>query len=299
MEVSIIIASHNPGEALNLCLEALSNQAGISEAEIIVVDSSDDKTAETIEKRFPAVNLQHFDTPLTVPELRGRGIAIASGAIIVILDPYAIVEEGWLTAVRQAHQQFPNWIIGGTVDLYEPADRSLLDWAIYINEYGMFMPPMETAEMEILPGSNISYKRQALYDGDRPRWPVFWKTFVNWEAEAAGSPLRLFPEMAVKLYKPIPFGEFFRTRFDHGRCFAGMRVEEASQRQRLFRALTGPFIPFILLWRWANPFWSKGHKRARFMVTLPFQLLLFGNWALGETVGYLRGTGQSCRNLFS
>ena len=32
----------------------------------------------------------------------------------------------------------------------------------------------------IVPGCNVSYKRAALFEGDRPRFDVFWKTFVHW-----------------------------------------------------------------------------------------------------------------------
>jgi glycosyltransferase involved in cell wall biosynthesis len=296
--VSIVIGSHNPGKAMELCLEALVAQGGISAAEIIVADSSRDGTDEMIGERFPTVRLLHFEAPLTVPELRGHGIAAAGGEIVAILDPYSVVESGWLTAVMEAHRRYANWIIGGLVDLYVPSERTLVDWAVYINEYGMFMPPMDSAEMEILPGSNITYKRQALFDGERPRWPVFWKTFANWEAEAAGSALRLAPEMVVRLYKPVSFGDFLRTRFHHGRCFAGMRGSQGSSRERVFRAVTGPLIPFILLWRWGGRYWLKKRHREKFLLTMPLQLLLFGNWALGEMAGYLWGAGKSCDMLF-
>jgi len=34
------------------------------------------------------------------------------------------------------------------------------------------------------------------------------------------------------------------------------------------------------------------------VLTLPAQILLFSVWAWGEAWGYLRGTGQTCEQLF-
>lgn len=299
VEVSIVIAAHNARPALVQSLPALLAQEGIEAAEIIVADSSTDGTAQWVTDYFPSICLLHHDEPLTVPELRGRAIAAAQGEIIAILDPFSVVAQGWLAALRQAHRNRPNGVIGGTVDLHHSDSANWLDWALYINEYGMFMPPMPAGEMEILPGSNISYKRPLLFDeANQPRYPVFWKTFTNQAAEAAGSALWLAPEMQVSLYKPVPFVDFWRTRYHHGRCFAGMRVADAPSRERLWRAATAPLLPFLLLWRWGQRYLRKGHHRDKFLLTLPLQWLLFGTWALGELAGYLRGTGDSCRELF-
>ena len=86
---------------------------------------------------------------------------------------------------------------------------SYADWALYLNEYGLFMSPVVEGETWIVPGSNLSYKRAALFDGDdRPRYPVFWKTYVNWELEGTSSALWLDPAIRVELNKPIPFGDY-------------------------------------------------------------------------------------------
>jgi glycosyltransferase involved in cell wall biosynthesis len=298
LSVSVVIGVHNAAPVIAECLTALHAQVQPSVAEIIVADSSTDGTDQIIREQFPTVRLLHFAEPLTLAQLRGKGIAIAKGSVIAILDPYSIVNEHWLAELIQAHQHIPNLIIGGTVDLYNADEQDLLTWAIYINEYGMFMPPLEAGEMEILPGSNISYKRSALFDGEYPKHNEFWKTFVNQSMEETGSGLWQAPSIRVYLHKPIAFWDFFHTRFDHGRCFAGMRTMHLSMAERLFRALTTPLLPVVFLWRWGRRYWRKGRYRAKFLLTLPLQILLFSNWAWGECVGYCFGSGQSCRRLF-
>lgn len=293
-----MIATHNAKQVIATCLDALAQQIDPQLDEIIIADSSDDGTPEAIKAILPSGQLIHFDEPLTIPQLRGHGIAASTGEIIAILDPYSIASSGWVDQVLKAHRERPNPVIGGTVDLYNEDRQGLLAWALYINEYGMFMSPAPEGEIEILPGSNISYKRHVLFEGKIPRYSEFWKTFINWDTETAGSALWLAPAIHVRLWKPIPFSDFFRSRRDHGRCFAGMRSEEASKVERFLRAASTPLLPFVFLLRWGRRYWSRRRRRREFLLTLPLQFLFFGQWALGEFAGYCFGPNRSCQKLF-
>jgi glycosyltransferase involved in cell wall biosynthesis len=295
-ELSVVVASHNAGAAIGKCLDALSRQRGADRAEIIVADSSTDETPAIV-RRFPCVRVLHFDEPLTIPELRGHAIAAARGGIVAVLDPFSIAAENWIDAILSAHASSPSLVIGGAVDLHDAEHQTLVTWALYINEYGLFMPPLRPGPANIMPGCNVSYKRVALFDGDVPRYGVFWKTFVNWRIQAE-MPLHLAPEVVVRLFKPVSFGDFLVSRFDHGRCFAAMRPDCTVWPVRLLRAVTAPLLPPLLLWRWGRAFWSKDRNRSKLIATLPFQLLLFSVWAAGEACGYLAGGGYSCRRLF-
>ena len=293
-----MIATHNVKQVIGTCLTALAQQIDPQLDEIIIADSSDDGTPGEVTATLPECRLIHFDEPLTIPQLRGHGIAASMGEIIAILDPYSIVNSGWVDELLKAHRERPNPVIGGTVDLYNENSQGLLAWAQYINEYGMFMSPAPEGEIEILPGSNISYKRHVLFDGKTPLYPEFWKTFINWKTETTGSALWLAPNIQVRLWKPIPFLDFLRTRIDHGRCFGAMRSEQASTIERFLRAATTHLLPFIFLQRWGRRFWDRRRRRREFLLTLPLQFLLFGNWALGEFAGYCFGSRQSCQKLF-
>ncbi len=292
--LSVVIASHNAAAVIAVCLDALKAQTGSIALEVIVADSSTDATPDIISRHFPSVRLLHSDEPLSLAVLRGRGIAAAHGGIIAILDPFSVAANDWAAQVVQAHTSHNNRVIGGPVDLYCAGAASYTTWATYLNEYGLFMSPVARGVTWILPGSNLSYKRSALFDGDRPRYPVFWKTFVNWEEEAQGSPLWLEPAVRIELHKPVGFRDFLRTRYAHGRCFAGMRTRDASMATRLVRASSTILVPALQLWRWTAGFWPKGRNRGWFVATLPAQYLLFVVWSLGEASGYLRGTGQAC-----
>lgn len=311
-DLSVVVATHNAAAVIVESLQALCAQRvlepvehverieiiePVEGVEIIVADSSTDETPALV-RSFTGVRLLHFEEPLTIPELRGRGVAVANGGVIAILDPFAIVAGNWTREVLKAHRESPHPVIGGAVDLHERYDSSLFAWAIYINEYGLFMPPVEGGAVAIVPGCNVSYKRAALFDGDRPRFEVFWKTFVNWDLQNAGAVLWLAPNICVRLVKPVPFMGFLSSRFDHGRCFAGMRRAAWSPWRRSVYAAASVLLPPLMLWRWGRVYWAKRRQRTKLVLTLPLQLMLFGVWAVGEACGYMLGTGRSCRRLF-
>lgn len=298
LPLSVVIAANHAEGVLGECLAALTAQVQPGVAEVIVVAHSAQDAAANLQARFPSVCWVHLDAPASLAHLRGRGIALAQGEVIAILDPYAIVADNWLEAVRRAHHKHPHWVIGGAVDLDGATERNLLEWALYLYEYGLFMPPVACDAAEILPGCNISYKRAALFEGDTPRYPEFWKTFVNWGVEAGHSALWLEPSILVYLNKPIPFGDFLASRLAHGRCFAAMRTGSAGWGERLARGLSTPLLPWLFVWRWGRLIWRKRRHRTRWLLTLPLQWLLFAAWSLGELAGYLRGAGPSCQRLY-
>jgi glycosyltransferase involved in cell wall biosynthesis len=292
----VVIASHDTRFVIDTCLGALEQQQG-PHLEVIVADSSTDGTADRVAERYSWVRLIREAAGAPLQKLRGRGIAAARGSVIAILDPYSVAAPDWAERVIAAHASRPNMVIGGSVGLDRPETRSWTARAQYFNEYGLFMPPIRTGEGWIVPGSNVSYKREALFAGDTPRYPVFWKTFVNWDIERGGSPLWLSADIRIDLNKPIPFSDFLRTRYDHGRCFAGRRVDAASFANRTLRAASAGLIPFVLLARWTRGFWPKRRARGAFLATVPAQFLLFTVWAWGEACGYIAGSGRCCERL--
>lgn len=298
IRLSVVIAAHNASAVIETCLNALAAQSATSMLEVILADSSTDATPDIVRRQFPQVRMLHFEAPLALPVLRGHGIAAARGAIIAILDPFSVTPIDWAEQVLAAHARQDHGVVGGAVDLYRAETASYARWATYLNEYGLFMSPVARGTTWILPGSNLSYKREVLFDGAAPRYPVFWKTFVNWELERGGSPLWLDPAVRVELNKPIAFRDFMRTRYDHGRCFAGMRVADSPTWMRAIRAASTVFLPPLLLWRWSIGFWPKGRHRGRFAATIPAQFALFAVWSAGEASGYLRGSGNSCEQLY-
>jgi hypothetical protein len=58
---------------------------------------------------------------------------------------------------------------------------------------------------------------------------------------------------------------------------------------RLVRAALSPLLPPILLLRYFQIVRRTGRNRNKFLVALPWLLLLTTAWAWGEFIGYLTG----------
>jgi hypothetical protein len=294
MQLSVIIAGNGSGTPIKRCLESLMAQAD-RDVQVLVAFGGHPVLAQELAAHASRVESISYPNPAALHVLRAAALPKATGELIAILDPYSIPAEGWLAALRETHRVHANQAIGGPVDLDGAAQRGLLDWALYINEYGMFLPPMGEQDMELLPGCNVSYKRSALFEGDTPRSPELWKTFVNDRLLGLGETLLIEPRMIVRLDKSIAFSEYLLRRFDHGRCYGAMSSAELA---RLLRVAAAPLLPFVLLERWSRRFWKRGRYRDKLIATLPLQLLMFGWWIAGETVGRVFGAGKSCSRLY-
>lgn len=297
-KISVVIASHNTVNVMGECLSALLAQQEAKTTEVIVADSSSDGTAELVRDHFPRVRLLHSSEPLTVPQLRGAAIAEAHGEIIAILDPYCIVDDNWLHRLTKVHSKRADAVIGGTVELADAANQSIATWATFLSEYDAFVPPVASGPVSELTGNNLAYKRSALGELESLKRDGFWKTFFNKKLLDSGHQLWADPSLAVSLRKPIPFLEFFRSRYHHGRNFAAIRSAEIPRLERWLRAFTAPLLPALGLFRQTRRFWPKARYRREFLLAAPLLFLFHVSWAWGELWGYLRGPGRSGGQLF-
>ena len=296
--MSVVIASHDSAGAISECLLALESQEDLEKAEVIVVHSSSDGTGDLVSQRFPWVRLLTFSDSLTTPYLRGEGILVARGNVLALIDPYCIVDKGWLAELIKVHNIRPEVAIGGSVEPARPGELSMVGWATYFWEYGAFMLPLDEGPALELTGNNVSYKLRSTPGLKELKSNGFWKTFTNRELLAEGHQLWTDPRLIVQLHKKLMFWEFFCSRYHHGRCFAAMRVSASPRSQAVLYAVVAPLLPCLALARHLKSVWPKGHNRRKFLMTLPMILLFNVSWAWGELVGYLRGPGRSCAELF-
>jgi hypothetical protein len=88
-DVSVIVASHNTHAYLERCLRALGESH-----EVIVVDSlSSDGSRELVRDRFPHVRLVELDANLGYGGALNRGVALASGAYLLLMNADAWPQE--------------------------------------------------------------------------------------------------------------------------------------------------------------------------------------------------------------
>ena len=294
VKLSVVVASIYSQTVLRKCLDSILANDG-ENVEIIVTHNSIDESLSDLIAEYADVCFIEFPEKAPLPVLWAAGIARASGEIIAITDSSCVVAENWISAIFAAHQS-DSPVIGGAVEMSE--GKKLVDWAAYFCEYGQFMKPLAAGAVEVLPGNNISFKRDVLEKNKQFIENEFWKTYLCQQLQAEGIQLISAPSILVYYTKSFKFLPFLVRRFHHGRCFAGMRIKSETVFKRLLYAVGTIFLPFVFFIRIITPVLQKRRFWREFFLSLPISILAILLWSIGETFGYIAGTGKSCEHIY-
>lgn len=294
-KLSIVIASNSSSRDLEECLDSLARQRSKERIEIIVADCSENGATAAIKSKFPHLKLIRFSRQVSLPILWGAAISQSTGDIVAVTDATCIVEQNWVSAILKAHESY-HPVIGGVV---EPAEcKKWVDWAAYFCDYGQFMRPLKEGVVNELPGNNISFKRWVLKKGREFVQNGFWKTYWCRKLRQEGIPLVSAPSIVVRYNKRYRLLPFIIRRFHHGRCFAGMRIAQASILVRFSYIVGSPGLPMLFLMRIVRTVVSKKRYIKKFVLVFPITFLAIVSWSVGEVWGYLAGPGESCSKIY-
>lgn len=290
--LSVVVVSFNTTALLDRCLGALDAQTVQAEVEILVVEPWDAPARpDALKDRFRGTRWVRDPRRRNVPQLRSLGIAESRGTIVALLEDDCVAPPTWCAALLQAHQG--PWVaVGGAV---EPGDyTTLLDWAMYFQDYVRFMQPLPSGAPTALPGTNVSYKRAAVLPELQSRENVgFYEVFVHAALLQAGLPVALDPALVVYNVNSWSAGRAVRSRFHHGRGFAAVRIAEDPRGKRLFLLAIAVLLPLVQVARIAREVVQRRRHLGRLAAALPWVFALSASWSLGEFAGYLLGSGGS------
>jgi hypothetical protein len=283
------------GETLSRCLKALEAQIDPPELEIIVPY---DSTVGVPADRFPRVRFEAMgsiagvrDDPGGRHELfdrrRARGLSIASGEVVAILEDRGVPTRDWAREVWRLHQELPHAVIGGAVE--NGVDR-LRNWAVYFCDFSRYQLPFEAGPADWVTDVNVSYKRRALLQ-TAPLWRErYHETTVHWALKDGGETLFLTPELVVEQMRTeTGLLTMLRERLHWGRLFAYTRVQASGPLQRVMYLGASPLIPAVMLVRQARLVLAKRTHLSRFLAASPAIATLLAFWGAGEAIGYLSG----------
>jgi glycosyltransferase involved in cell wall biosynthesis len=284
---SVIVVAYNAEGTIRACLEALERQTE-RDFELIVVDSSKDRTAEIVAHEFPFARLLRSVQRLAPGAARNHGISVATGDVIAFVDSDCIARPDWLAILRRAHRELPAAAIGGAVEPANP--ESVVSWGAYFCEFSAWMPQGERRLMREIPTCNLSFKRWALEQfGPFDESGYCSDTALNWKLTAAGHPPLFLPELRVAHFNLTRLTRFLRKQVMHGESFARMRCRERSLRLGA-RALLGagtPLLPGLFLGRLVLRL-AGSSVWQRWLRSLPVVLVGFCAWSCGEAIGYVK-----------
>jgi GT2 family glycosyltransferase len=290
VKISVVIAAWNHPASLALCLTSLEAQADADGAEIIAVSNYDGEALGEVKKRFPLVKYVSLAEGATVPELRGRGIACARGAIVAMLEDTCLLDERWLSEIRRAHS-LSYVAVGGAIE--NASEARLSDWAVYFFDYGKYMPPNRDGVVDSLPGINVSYKRSVIELAEKTFNAGFSETFIHEELKRQGQELYLSNSVVVHYKKNGSLKESLVKFYHMARSFGGKRVSDVTLMKRLVLVFGSLALPILLPARIALRVVRKGRNTVPLLLCFPHLILLMTGWAAGEFCGYVWGEGTS------
>ena len=292
IKLSVVIAAWGDAASLARCLSSLTGQAEAGDIEVVVASNFNGTAKDDIEKQFPFATYLWLPEETTVPALRAQGAARARGEIIALLEDNCFVDGRWCEAIIKAHS-LPHAAIGGAVE--NDSRERWFDWAVYLSDYGKYMPPLEAGEAKTLPGNNLSYKRLAL-ERMKEVWEAgLFETFLNEELKKQGQQLYLAPSALVYHRKSYDPKETVVGYYHHARSYGGRRTAGAPALKRLFYIAGSVLLPVLLPARIALRALRKGRQTKAILLSLPHLFVLMASWSLGEFCGYVFGEGSSGR----
>ena len=290
--ISVVVAAWSGEKALARCLESLSHHS--ENAEIIVATNLAAGTVREIETHYPHAEFIFAASDATVFNLRALGADKARARLIALIEDHVTVSRSWMETLLAAHA-------GGTPVIGGPIANGLsqraYDRALYLAEYGIYMPPVSCGPSEILSGVNVAYDR-ALLEQYREIWKdAFYETDVHAALRGAGYSLQLEPDALVRSHLEMTPRRAMIHLFQGGKHFGLFRRSQSAAVARAFWLLVSPAIPFLLLLRIMRQVARKEPTALpQLLVSLPFLLLLLGSWGAGEAAGYLEKAPTSDRS---
>jgi glycosyltransferase involved in cell wall biosynthesis len=198
MDLSLIIVTRNRCKQLARCLQSVARITFERPWELIIVDSSTDKTASVVQefiKTAPVPVRYVFEPKSGIGNARNAGLEIARGGIVAFTDDDCYPAPDFLSSVWLAFEDQLIGYICGRIMLHDPEDYPLT-----INESNVprTFPARSFIRAGEVMGANMAFRRKVLLDiGGFDPYVRAEDVDVAGRASAAGWEGRYRPEVVV------------------------------------------------------------------------------------------------------
>ena len=168
-EVSAVVVSYNSAADLPDCLRSLRSE-GV--ADVVIVDNaSADGSVEVVRRLDPDATIVETGANLGFGTAANRGVAVATGGHVLILNPDTVVEPGTVKALSEALDRDPGLAAVG------PRLENL-DGSLYpsVRRFPQLMVAFGHAFLGLVWPANPATRRYRMldWDHDRPAASVDW-----------------------------------------------------------------------------------------------------------------------------
>jgi GT2 family glycosyltransferase len=294
MKCSVIIPSYNSERTIISCLSSVMNQDLAESYEVIVIDSSNDRTPYLVRKQFPAVKLIHLEERTDPGTARNIGIAKAQGELLAFIDSDCVAGCDWLQRMIQAHDS-QYGAVGGAIENGNP--ETLVSWVGYVSEFREFLPIGPPRMVEHIPTCNISYKREVFteYGGFRGEFYPQEDLLYNWEIRQKGERILFDPAIRVAHHHRTKLIGYLEHQVNIGRVTSWVlkRTDlpgSSMVAQPWLSTLVLPLLPMVKFIRTVITFLRLQPETILYRpLLLPLLFLGLIFWGLGFAKGVYEG----------
>ena len=293
---SIIIPSYNSRDTILDCLRALLTQDPVQPLEIIVVDSSNDGTADLIEAECPEVELVRLPRRTHAGIGRNIGAERARGDILAFTDADCLPAPDWLenvlrnqvsTTSQESGEAPREAIVAGSIDNGTP--ESLVGTADWLIEFSNAFPGLPQHDVTFAATANFSLSRELFlstpgFDDSRTGQDMVFGKLLH----ELGYRIRFDSKTRVAHRNRVRLLHFFRRQYQLGYGSAYIRRELPLHGHWI--AKVPPLVPALLPYRLFQVVKRSLRANRRTVLSLlktaPLIVAGLGAW----TTGFLAGT---------
>ena len=285
--VSVVIPCYRPGDLIDDCLAGLVGQDLTEPYEIIVVESSNDGTAERLRTAFPSVRVIAPPHRTLPAEAQNIGVAAAAGEFVAITNHDCLVPPGWLRGMLGRHAEDAYAAVGGAVLNGTP--ESAIGTAAYWSEFNEFTTGRPAGVVPGVPQCNVCFRRAALV-GATPfpevRFGAEELTF-NFELTRAGGRFFFDPNVRITHRNRTTLEAFLRHQrvLGTGSAMARRLVPLSGRVATRHRALIPLLVPLRVARVLARVARRHPDQLVRVLGLTPLLIAGYAFWAAGFWTG--------------
>ena len=292
--VSAIMITGTCRKRAQRALDALYEQTIIDQMEIIIVDLGASESPPFT--RAPNIRISIIPMPYHTSWALARMAAVrkATGKIVAFIEDHSFAHPDWAEQVAREFEE-PWAAVGYSVVNANPetyASRSGL-----VSDYILWMSPVHGGKTELLPGNNVAYRRDLLIQfGERLKDDLGVDFNIHETLIKQGYELSMSATALIAHQNYDRINGLIKANYHYCKLLAANRV--LSQDWGWFRQaayIVGAPLgaPAIKLFRIIKSLSGRRQLVWPFISALPVIFITFFISAVGESLGYLFGAGQS------
>jgi len=288
LSFTIVVIEIAGGEVLERCLNRLQQ---FDLACVVVLREKNSQ----LQTQFNTVLFDVLDKP--VPLRRKRGVALATGDLVILIEDTTIPDATLLEGLAIAFKEDECLAASGPITIGQ--NLSGRYQALACTEYGRYHSTMlfgkdqqQRIYVDRLPGNFICYRRNVLNLLLEEHEEGLVEGVVNHQLLSRGANMVMVQKLSTTYCGQDTWGARFSTRFHHGWIYAGSVTEGKGIGVRIIQSLKSLLLPLVLSLRTIRSMSGMREINRPVYVALWICVLeLF--WSMGEFVGSLFGKPET------